>query len=502
METESKKQTENTKPIKLTWMDYGFLSISLLMFFCIALYFGYIYEPKQEETPQSPQETVCEIQDSIRALQNSVASLQDSVKNILAKNPDIDVQMRLNHLEDELKITRDDVRHSVNDYNDKMSNYLSKLSILLSIMGVLAALFGFVVPFLERRDLADKIEDINKKLADAQDIKKQINEDKTIVENTAKEAKALQLFNEAVKEENIDKAIDLYNQCIKINPNFAEAYQNLGILKYKKNIPGEALENIEIAIKVNENLPEAYFYHGLLKYGIEGPQSTLVDIQRAIDKNTYYAEPYYIKALLEFEFGNSIDAVKSLEYARKLKYDIIEALSIRDYLAGRMKALDNAIHYCEYSDDMRTLIGLIKTEKSKDSEPIYLCVGLGLNSISIEIPNSVTKIGDGAFAGCTSLTSVKIPDSVTEIGWGAFWGCTRLTSIEIPDNVTKIGYYAFRDCTFFTEFHLKQTSPVDFSSAFEYLYPAYNITLYVPKGSGEAYKKHKFYSQFKEIIEE
>jgi hypothetical protein len=59
------------------------------------------------------------------------------------------------------------------------------------------------------------------------------------------------------------------------------------------------------------------------------------------------------------------------------------------------------------------------------------------------IPPGVTKIGAYAFDGCTSLTS--IPAGVTEIGEGAFRGCTSLTSI--PAGVTEIGAWAFRGCT-------------------------------------------------------
>ena len=55
----------------------------------------------------------------------------------------------------------------------------------------------------------------------------------------------------------------------------------------------------------------------------------------------------------------------------------------------------------------------------------------------------VTSIGDGAFAGCSELTSVTIPDGVTEIGDWAFEFCSGLTSVTIPDGVTNIRGGAF-----------------------------------------------------------
>ena len=51
----------------------------------------------------------------------------------------------------------------------------------------------------------------------------------------------------------------------------------------------------------------------------------------------------------------------------------------------------------------------------------------------VEIPNSVTNIGENAFDGCSGLTSIEIPNSVTSIGHDAFYHCSGLTSI-IFDN--------------------------------------------------------------------
>ena len=66
------------------------------------------------------------------------------------------------------------------------------------------------------------------------------------------------------------------------------------------------------------------------------------------------------------------------------------------------------------------------------------------NLTSIIIPNSVTKIGGGAFT-LSGITSLFIPDSVVEIGEGAFYR-SDLKSVHIPDSVTKIEPRTFREC--------------------------------------------------------
>ena len=108
------------------------------------------------------------------------------------------------------------------------------------------------------------------------------------------------------------------------------------------------------------------------------------------------------------------------------------------------------------------------------------------NLTSVTIPNSVTTIGSDAFNGCTGLqkvivndiagwcritfggiygtsnplyyahhlysdenteiTSLNIPNSVTKIGKYAFYGCSGLTSVTIPNSVKSIESHAFRNC--------------------------------------------------------
>lgn len=66
---------------------------------------------------------------------------------------------------------------------------------------------------------------------------------------------------------------------------------------------------------------------------------------------------------------------------------------------------------------------------------------------SVTISSSVTSIGEEAFDDCSSLTSVTITNSVASIRRAAFSRCCGLTSVTIPSSVTNIGDYAFARCS-------------------------------------------------------
>ena len=78
----------------------------------------------------------------------------------------------------------------------------------------------------------------------------------------------------------------------------------------------------------------------------------------------------------------------------------------------------------------------------------------------------VTKIGEGAFEDCTSLTNITIPDSVTSIGGNAFWRCSSLTTITIPDSITTIGSSAFGYCSLLTSITIPDSVSVIGLAAF------------------------------------
>ena len=116
------------------------------------------------------------------------------------------------------------------------------------------------------------------------------------------------------------------------------------------------------------------------------------------------------------------------------------------------------------------------------------------------IPNSVTRIGLGAFSYCSGLTSVTIPNSVTSIGDSAFYGCSALTSVTIPNSVTSIGRAAFSECPDLTDVYCyTEKVPSTKSNAFKDSYVEY-ATLHVPTAAMEDYKANAPWSSFGTIV--
>ena len=72
-----------------------------------------------------------------------------------------------------------------------------------------------------------------------------------------------------------------------------------------------------------------------------------------------------------------------------------------------------------------------------------ICYPAQKSSDKYDIPDTVVKIADWAFAGCSQLKNINIPISMSSIGSCAFVDCEKLTSIVIPASVEEIGSNVF-----------------------------------------------------------
>jgi hypothetical protein len=65
----------------------------------------------------------------------------------------------------------------------------------------------------------------------------------------------------------------------------------------------------------------------------------------------------------------------------------------------------------------------------------------------VEIPDSVTVLGNASFAHMEKLAGIKLPPNLVTIGDNVFYDCISLKSVIIPNKVRKIGDSVFSGCS-------------------------------------------------------
>ena len=121
--------------------------------------------------------------------------------------------------------------------------------------------------------------------------------------------------------------------------------------------------------------------------------------------------------------------------------------------------------------------------------------------VEVDIPENVTYIGEAALSNCGYSTLV-IPDKVTYIGAWAFDKCPNLATVTIGESVASIGVFAFDGCGKLTK--IVSRIPADKLFAVDgstFGSVAGNCTLYVPRGAKATYQNTNGWNHFTKIVE-
>ncbi len=144
--------------------------------------------------------------------------------------------------------------------------------------------------------------------------------------------KAIEAYEEAVKinpkddsaynnmgsayanKKEYDKAIEAYKKAIEINPKYDSAYYNMGIAYDDKKEYDKAIDAFEKAIEINPKYADAYNNMGNAYYNKKEYDKAIEVYKKAIEINPKYADAYYNMGIT---YSNKKEYDKAIEVYKK-----------------------------------------------------------------------------------------------------------------------------------------------------------------------------------------
>lgn len=116
----------------------------------------------------------------------------------------------------------------------------------------------------------------------------------------------------------VEKALAAYDTAIRLQPDYAEVYNNRGNIKNRLWHPDDALADYDTAIRLNPHFTEAYYNRAVQKVLYEEFDAAIVDFTEAIRLNSDSAEAYAHRGVAQAELGNIGEARSDLQIALAL----------------------------------------------------------------------------------------------------------------------------------------------------------------------------------------
>ncbi len=102
-----------------------------------------------------------------------------------------------------------------------------------------------------------------------------------------------ELGNIAMQDNRPDAAIAEFKEALKINPEFAEAYNNMGLALFNQSRFDEAIEGFKNALRIEPDFPLAHANLGLVLLNKELVDEAIGELTTAVSLNSEIAEAYY-----------------------------------------------------------------------------------------------------------------------------------------------------------------------------------------------------------------
>ncbi len=128
------------------------------------------------------------------------------------------------------------------------------------------------------------------------------------------------------KKNNLDKSIEFYQNSLKINPNYIEAANNIGLIYLQRKEYDLAQEFFSKTIKIDENFFHGYFNLGIVFLEKNNFVKSELNFLKCINFNKNFYEAYNGLGNLYLKFRKFNDAKKAYESVLKITPDSAEAV--------------------------------------------------------------------------------------------------------------------------------------------------------------------------------
>ena len=142
---------------------------------------------------------------------------------------------------------------------------------------------------------------------------------------------------------NYKKAKDLLEQVVLIKPNFADAYNNIGICLEKLNDLNGAIKNYNLAINNRPNFAEAHNNIGVVFQKLRNFDEAIMQYKKAITYKNLYLDAYVNLANLFKETKQFEEAIKNYDLAINLNPKLAEVYNNKGNALKEIRKFEEAI---------------------------------------------------------------------------------------------------------------------------------------------------------------
>ena len=134
-------------------------------------------------------------------------------------------------------------------------------------------------------------------------------------------------LNQEYETNSLEKAIDAYDEAIRLKPDLSAAYNNRGNVKSNLGLHEKALADYDEAVRLKPNNSEYYSNRGNAKGNLHRYEEAISDYNKAIRLKPDSPEAYSNRGVAKNDLGRHEEAIVDYDEAIRLKPDNPEAYS-------------------------------------------------------------------------------------------------------------------------------------------------------------------------------